>query len=177
MWTESKLTNIQKIYLCFLIFGNLAVGTYVLYSRQPETMPAKLVPAFELTENAIIRKRIDDLLAKNQTRQIAIALLTSASTSCSSGKVVGLFKKFAEKSGNQKFVVFLPNHFSQQDVENFKTNFDFNLEVEKADDELAREWLPIASKYEALGVVIVSDNGKLSVLQNMKEVEKRLANF
>ncbi len=80
MWTKSKLTKIQKFALCFLILANLSVGSYVLYSRQPKTSSAKQIPAFELAENAVVRKRISDLLAKNQTQQIAVVLLTSAST-------------------------------------------------------------------------------------------------
>lgn len=176
MWTKSKLTKIQKIVLCFLIVANLLAGGYVLYSRQFKTM-AKQIPASELIGNAVIRKRIGDLLAKNQTQQIAVVLLTSASTVCSTGKIIDVLKNSAQQSNSEKFVIFLPNHFSQQDVENFKANFNLSFKVEKADDELSQQWLPLASKYEALGVVIISDNEEVSVLQDTNEIENHLAAF
>lgn len=177
MRIKSDLAKIQKIALCFLILANLTVGIYVLYSRQSQSPARKIIPAAELTENAVVKKRIDELMEKNQTRQIAVALLTSASTVCTTGKIADLFKESAPNADSKKFVVFLPNHFTQQEVENFKTNLDFNLEVERADDELAREWLPLAEKYEALGVVIISDNGKLTVSQETKKIEESLATF
>jgi hypothetical protein len=177
MTTMPKLPVYRLIALSLLILANLLVGSYVLYSRQVANASAKIVPPAELSENAVIQNRVSAWMAQNQTRQIAIAMFTSASTSCTTGKIAEIFKDAARVSDSKKFVVILPNEFSPQDVENFKTNLDLDIKVEKADDELASQWIPVATKYEALGVVLISNRGELLVSQDPGVIKANLELF
>ena len=172
-----KTKFVQKVTLSILLILNIVLAGYVLSNHILKSGSNKIVPVSLLTENEIIKNRVNTLLGQKQNKQIAIALLTTASTSCSTGKIVKIFKEAAEKSQNSKFILLLPNQFSQQDIENFKSNLKVNFEVEKADEELSSFWIPLATEYEAKGIVILSDDGRLTAFQDTKEIERRLATF
>jgi len=172
-WWKIK---IRHVALCGLILANLALGTYVLYPRKV-TESARRIPSKELTENPIVRDGIKDLLVQSNNDQIAVALLSTASTTCATGTLVEIFKKAAARSQNAKFVILLPSSFSRQELENFQGAFKTEFKVELAKERLSSEWLALAEKYEALGVVIVIDQGNIFVSQEREEISNLIGGF
>lgn len=167
----------HKLLMGFLIVGNLILVSHVIYNQVKNSNYVKVIPTTKITNSSIIKDLVNKYSANNPDSSIAIALLTSASTSCSTGRIVEIFKETAQKSKNAKLVVLLPNTFSLQDVENFKSNLKVNFEVEQVDEELAAFWNPIAEEYEAKGVVIVYDENNLTASQDTKKISKQLETF
>lgn len=172
-----KLSLFHKVLLSMLIIANVILIINVSYNQLVKADSAKIIPASDIVHNDIINNRISKFLEQSQNTQMAVAMLTTASTSCSTGRIVKIFREASEKSQNSKFVIILPSKFSQQDVDNLKSNFKLNFKVERADEELSTYWTPIAEEYEAKGIVVISDNGQITASQDTKEIVKSLAKF
>jgi hypothetical protein len=171
---QPKATLQQKILVCVLIIANVSLAAFLWFPKQAK-QPALLkkeVPAAMLLSDELIKARLFDL-AKSHSGKAVMVLLTSASTTCSTGKLIDVLNSHAQRSPNN-FLVLLPNTFSQTDVDNFKINLGVPYSVERVDENLSNRWLALAAKYDVTGVVLLIDGDEISVLQNLIEVDNRL---
>ncbi len=170
------MNNLKKLTLCFLIIANICLVTFIVYSQQ-QSETVKVLPNDEFLGNPIVKQKIEELKRRSNSDKIAIALLTSVSTSCSTGKLTNSFRNTSERTQNQNLFILLPNQFSDADVENFRANMKYSHQVEKADVDLANFWVPFAEKYEATGVVIIVDGENISTLQDTDKINEILTSF
>ena len=171
------MSKLYKILLGVLIIANITLGIYAIATHQTTPVSNKVIPASELLEHKIITSHIKQLQTNSIDNQIAIALLTNTSTSCTTGKIVEVFRNTKKRVHNAKLRIILPNQYNTQDIENFKSNMDLNFEVIIADEELFKAWQPLADKYSASGVVIILDQEKYIVSQDIRDIAKHLSKF
>lgn len=172
---KSKATWLQKSLVGILIIANLSLAAFV-WSRHQATrrpLPNKEIPSAELLSNDLLKAEMLDLAAKSHSGKAVLVMLASASTSCSTGKLVDVLNAHAGKTQNN-LLILLPNSYSQTDIDNFRINLEVPYPVERATESLSNHWLSLAKKYAVTGVVLLIDNGEISVLQDITEVDRRL---
>lgn len=170
-----KVTLQQKIVVSLLVVANVSLGVFVWTSYQVKKVKTlrQEIPSQLLLADDSIKSQLVNLAAKSNSGKAVIVILASASTTCSTGKVIDILNSHAKRTQNN-LLVLLPNRFSQTDIDNFKVNLEVPYPVERADRNFSDRWLTLAAKYNVTGVVMLIDNGEISVLQNLAEVDRRL---
>ncbi|HXQ69065.1 MAG TPA: hypothetical protein VN844_01145 [Pyrinomonadaceae bacterium] len=172
---RNKATSQQKILVSLLVLANVSVAFFLLFGYRPkegETLKQE-IPSQVLLADELIKSRLFDLATKSNSGKAVMVILASASTTCSTGKVIDILNSHAQRTQND-LLVLLPSTYSQTDIDNFKVNLEVPYPVERADKNLSDRWLSLATKYNVTGVVLLIDNGEISVLQNLTEVDRRL---
>lgn len=108
-----------------------------------------------------------------------VVLFTSVSSSCPSGELAAVIGRSLTRQDNDHLLL-LPRDYSETDIENFRTNFKISFQVEKFDPELEENWGALVNMYgepSINGAVIFINRGELSVLNDLVEIEQRLAQF
>ena len=108
-----------------------------------------------------------------------VVLFTSISSTCPSGELAALIGRSTKRQGVD-FLILLPREYSRADLENLRTNFKINFEVEQFDPALAGNLASLVDLYgepRINGSVIFIDHGKISVSSDLAETEDRLSRF
>ena len=172
---RNKNTSKQKILVSLLVIANVCVAIFLFVGYQPkggETLNQE-IPSQLLLADELIKARLIDLAAQSNSSTAVMVMLASASSTCSTGKLIDVLNSHARKTQNN-LLVLLPSTYSQTDIDNFKVNLEVPYPVERADKDLSDRWLSLSAKYNVTGVVLLIENGEISVLQNLTEVDRRL---
>ena len=175
---KTKATKLQKILVGLLVIANISLASFIWVRSQvkPAQTLEKHIPSALLLADDLIQARLFELARKSNSGKAVMVMLASASTSCSTGRVIDVLNSHAKRSENN-LLVLLPHTYSQTDINNFKVNLEVPYPVERADKNLSERWLPLAAKYDVTGVVLLIDGGEISVLQNLNEVDRHLSNL
>jgi hypothetical protein len=174
----NKITSQQKILVSLLVIANVSVAIFLLVSYQSkggETLKQE-IPSQLLLADESIKSRLFDLAAQSNSGRAVMVMLASASSTCSTGKVIDILNSHARKAQNN-LLVLLPSSYSQTDIDNFKVNLEVPYPVETAERDLSDRWLSLSAKYNVTGVVLSIENGEISVLQNLTEVDRRFQSY
>ena len=172
---SNKTSQQQKILVRLLVIANIGLASFLWVGYQTKKTETRKqeIPSQLLVSDDLIKSRVFELAARSTSGKAVMVMLASASTTCSTGKVIDVLNSHAKRTQNN-LLVLLPSTYSQTDLENFKVNMDVPYPVETADKNLSDRWLALATKYKVTGVVLLIDNGEISVLQNLAEVDRRL---
>jgi len=173
---KSKASSQQRVLVGLLVIANLGLAFFLWvggYKPKEGGPLKKQIPSQLLLSDHLIKSRLFELAAKSNSGRAVIVLLASASTTCSTGKVIDVLNSHAKRTQNN-LLVLLPSTYTQTDLDNFKVNLEVPYPVERADKNLSERWLALAAKYNVTGVVLLIGNGEISVLQNLAEVDHRL---
>jgi len=171
----NKATSQQKMLISLLVIANVGMAFFIWIGYQTKEGESlnQGIPLQLLRSDDLIKSRLLELAAKSNSGRAMMVILASASTTCSTGNVIDVLNSHAQRTQNN-LLVLLPSTYSQTDVDNFKVNLEVSYPVERADKNLSDRWLSLAAKYNVTGVVLLIDNGEISVLQNLSEVDRRL---
>lgn len=182
---QSKILLKHKVLLAVLIIANIGIGGFVVANRR--TMSDKRTnkatnskPSLMLGANETVKSRLMSLTNESETDKAAIAMFTSISSGCSSGILVETLKSHFKETDNAQILILLPNTFTDEDLNNFKNNWEVSFQVERADEDLTKFWLSLAEQYREVsvnGVVVLNDGKKTSVLQDINEINQQLSDF
>lgn len=172
---RTKITLKQKFLVSLLVIANVCVAIFLLVGFQPKggETPKQEIPSHLLLADELIKSRLFDLAAQSNSSRAVMVMLASASSTCSTGKVIDILNSHARKTQNN-LLVLLPSTYSQTDIDNFKVNLEVSYPVERADKDLSDRWLSLSAKYNVTGVVLLIENGEISVLQHLTEVDRLL---
>jgi hypothetical protein len=173
---RNKATSPQRVLVGLLVIANVGLAFFLWvggYKTKKGEALKKEIPSQLLLSDDLIKSRLFDLAAKSNSGRAIIVILASASTTCSTGKVIDVLNSHAKQTQNN-LLVLLPSTYTETDLDNFKVNLEVPYPVERADKNLSDRWLALAAKYNVTGVVLLIDNGEISVLQNLAEVDRRL---
>jgi len=110
-------------------------------------------------------------------RRALVMMFTSVSSTCPSGELLKMTARQAKgKSGD--LLILLPKEYSDADCQNLRTNFKLNVEVKQFDSELADKWKTLADVYgeaKINGTVVLVQHGSISLISDVAQVEKELA--
>lgn len=174
---QSTATLLQKILIAALIVANVCVAAFVWFQHQSRAAQNKEIPRSALISEEAIQSHLHALSVQSPSGNAVVALLGSASTNCTTGKLVEILKNHAQRAKSSKFLILLPYTFTSDDLNNFRTNLGVEFTVERADERLSKLWLSLAAKYEATGVAILSSRDETLVLQDVNEIDRRLYDF
>lgn len=174
---KSPATPLQKILIVILIVANVSLVAFIWFQRQSSAAQKKVIPPSILLSEEAVQSHLRVLAAQSPSGKAVVAMLGSASTNCTTGKLVEILKTHARRAKSSKFLILLPATFTPDDINNFKTNLGVEFTVERADERLSKIWLSLAAEYEATGFAILSSNNETLVLQDVNEIDHRLYEF
>lgn len=144
---------IQKFLIKLLIAANLGVLIFWLGPRLISAGPTPSeAAASELLESAWALRQgpiaeIRSRLANRPGRKAVVALFTSVSTSCSSGRLLRQMAQSATENPHAEYLALLPGDYSPQDARNLEKNWKLPFPALLADEELTRVWRELLGKY------------------------------
>lgn len=156
---------------------NVAVAVYLLNDWLFVRPTTSLIPGTLIAENASVRSEIEELSKDSNGQPIAVALLSSKARVCVENKIATYFKRvMAEKPEIKLYILFSANT-SDQDLLNFKNNFDLNFDVRRMTPDLDIFWDSVSQKYEAEGVIVLRDKNGLTASENLAEMSEMIEGY
>ena len=119
-----------------------------------------------------------EMTRKTKSGKAVITIFTSVRTGCPSGELVRVLNRYANKRTDVSFLTLLPESYTRQDLDNFKSNLGVKFSVERTDEALSKEFGRMVGLYgesRLNGIVLLIDRGAVTVVDNPNEVDLKLS--